>query len=433
MTTPAWADRHPLPSRPESPDPDLPHPAARRLRELALWSWRRLPAGVRRRAVVGLAGRLAPRPDLCVGHSDGPVIVAGSLRARSGLGEAARLTARAFANAGHDVAGIDFTSDFDHGPLGLDPGLPDGRGLHGPGILVLQLEPRLAPLALLRLGRRFLAGKRVVGYWVWELSSLPPQWRPAFDFVHEIWTPSRFSAVAFARACDLPVRVVPHPVAPPDPAVAARARRRRDGEFRVVTAFNMASGFARKNPLAAVRAFRDAFGDAPDCRLVVRAQRAHVWPEGLARLRAAIGGAPNIELRTERLDRKSFLSLVADGDVFLSTHRSEGFGLMLAEAMRLGRVVVATGWSGNTDFMTPDNSCPLGYRLVPVADPQGKFRDGLSHWAEVDHDDAVATLRRLRDDPDLCARLGRRAVRDSGTLFDGRAFAAVTGGVNVGR
>ena len=68
----------------------------------------------------------------------------------------------------------------------------------------------------------------------------------------------------------------------------------------------------------------------------------------------------------------------------LSLHRSEGFGLVPAEAMLLGRAVVATGWSGNMDFMDADSAALVGYRLVPARDPRGVFEAPGADWAEPD-------------------------------------------------
>jgi glycosyltransferase involved in cell wall biosynthesis len=107
-------------------------------------------------------------------------------------------------------------------------------------------------------------------------------------------------------------------------------------------------------------------------------------------------------------------ALVASADTVLSLHRAEGFGLLLAEAMLHRIPVVATGWSGNLDFMTPDDSALIGYRLVPVDDPQGTYTVPNAQWADPDSAEAAAWLTRLRNDPELRRRMGERA-RDAAT------------------
>ena len=54
--------------------------------------------------------------------------------------------------------------------------------------------------------------------------------------------------------------------------------------------------------------------------------------------------------------------------MYVSLHRAEGFGLTLAQAMSLGKPVVATGYSANTEFMSEENGYLVPYRLVPVAE-----------------------------------------------------------------
>ena len=115
---------------------------------------------------------------------------------------------------------------------------------------------------------------------------------------------------------------------------------------------------------------------------------------GVRPLGAAGGSSPLIAVR------------LVSADIVLSLHRSEGFGLVPAEAMLLGRPVVATGWSGNMTFM--DDSCAalVGYRLVPARDPRGVYAVPGATWAEPDIAHAAEWLRRLGDDPGLRARLG---------------------------
>jgi glycosyltransferase involved in cell wall biosynthesis len=105
--------------------------------------------------------------------------------------------------------------------------------------------------------------------------------------------------------------------------------------------------------------------------------------------------------------------LMAAVDIVLSLHRSEGFGLVPAEAMQLGKPVVATGWSGNMDFMNAGNSAPVAYTMVPVQDPyDGAFVADGQLWAEADVDDAANWLRRLAADPELRRRMGDAARAD---------------------
>jgi len=249
-------------------------------------------------------------------------------------------------------------------------------------------------------------GRHCVGAWFWELSQAPRSWRAGFGYVDEVWACSRFVAEAIgARAPkDFVVRVLPLAVsATPAPDVAAG----QDEKVMVLTAFNAGSGFVRKNPIAAVRAFRKANSNGR-ARMICKAAGGDTAPELMAELKAEIGDRGDVELMTERLSDAAMTGLVRRADVILSLHRSEGFGLLPAQGMAEGKAVVATGWSGNMDFMTSDDSVLANFDLIPVNDPQGLYSGGL--WAEPDVEDAAAKLAEMINDPDRRHAIGARAA-----------------------
>ncbi len=174
----------------------------------------------------------------------------------------------------------------------------------------------------------------------------------------------------------------------------------------VLTVFNLASSMARKNPLGSIAAFKAAFGTSRDHLFVLKLSSVEAYARDVQLIRAAIGDAPNIRLLTETLPEPRLRGLIAASDIVMSLHRSEGFGLVPATAMLLGRPVLATAWSGNLDFMTPDNAALVSYRLVPAVDPRGVYALAGAEWAEPDVADAAAWLRRLADDSALRRRLG---------------------------
>lgn len=371
-------------------------------------AWRALPAGPRRRALASVAALLAPRIARPAPVAIGGVIVAGELTRASGLGESARLMLRAL-----DALGVP------NWPLDIGALLPAHRddigfrriGAQAPAdaALVLHVNAPLLPLVLARLPRRVARDRRMVGYWAWELPVVPVDWRSGARFVHEAWAPSGFTAQALAPLLDGRVRTVPHALAaaPPSPAAMDRAAFGLPADAVIVlVGFNLASSFERKNPLAAVAAFRAAFGDRADRRLVLKAGNVDHAPADIARLTAAIAGAPNITLETRAFPTEEAHALTACADIVLSLHRSEGFGLVPAEAMLLGRPVVATGWSGNMSFMDADCAALVGYRLVPAHDPRGVYEVPGAVWAEPDVAEAASHLVRLADDAALRARLG---------------------------
>ena len=207
------------------------------------------------------------------------------------------------------------------------------------------------------------------------------------------------------------MRCVPVPVAvaPPVASALGRADFGLPGDAVVVlVSFSLASSNARKNPLGAIAAFRAAFGDRPDRLLLLKVGNPGHFPAEFAALRAAVAAFPNIRLETRTLPGADRHALTACADIVLSLHRSEGFGLVPAEAMLLGVPVVATGWSGNMAFMDADCAALVGYRLVAAQDPRGVFEAPGAVWAEPDVAEAAAALRRLADDPAARRALGAR-------------------------
>ena len=205
---------------------------------------------------------------------------------------------------------------------------------------------------------------------------------------------SEFTAAAF-RAwlppdAGIVVRIVPIPVAvaPPTPSTLGRADfGLPDAAVIVLVSFSLASSNVRKNPLGAMQAFRAAFGDRADRILLLKIGNPGHFPAEFAGPERGGGRLFRISASKPAPCRAADShALTACADIVLSLHRSEGFGLVPAEAMLLGRPVVATGWSGNMDFMDADSAALVGYRLVPARDPRGVFEAPGAVWAEPDLD-----------------------------------------------
>ncbi len=385
--------------------------------------WQALPAARRRLWLAKLPAMLAPKPDRMPPSACDGVIVAGEIARASGLGESARIMRRALdaldVPAWSMQAGLTVPGETDR-PAEARPRPPSGSG---GAALVLHVNAPVLPAALLRLPRRMLRGRRVIGFWAWELEVLPANWRPACACVHEVWAPSRFTAQALQSLMPGRVRVVPHALAlsPPRPAQLDRgAFGLPEDAVVVLVSFSLASAFERKNPLAAIAAFRKAFGNRTDRILVLKVGHPGHFAADMRRLHDAVAGCPNIRLETRMLPEADAHALTGLADIVLSLHRSEGFGLVPAEAMMLGRAVVATDWSATAEFLDQGCGVPIGYRLVPARDPRGIFEAPGAVWADADTDAAARALQALADAPERRAALGEAALRVSRSRFDGR-------------
>jgi glycosyltransferase involved in cell wall biosynthesis len=397
--------------------------------------WRSLPASRRRLWLAKISALLAPKPDRVAPECCDGIIVAGEIRRASGLGEAARIMQRAL-----DVLDVPNWS--------LEAGLAvpgekttlarAARNVAGHcsdrAALLLHVNAPVLPSALLRLPRRTLRGRRVIGYWAWELETVPDSWRPACACVHEVWAPSRFTARALENLLPGRVRTVPLPLAlaPPEPASLDRgAFGLPDDALVVLVSFSLASAFERKNPLAAIAAFRKAFGDRADRILILKVGHSGHSMKDMQRVRDVIAGSTNIRLETRMFPTPDSHALTRTADIVLSLHRSEGFGLVPAEAMMLGRPVVATDWSATAEFL--DGSCgvPVGYRLVPARDPRGIFEAPGAVWADADTDEAARALCVLAETPERRAALGAAAVQASQSRFGAEGVLRALDGIDL--
>ena len=385
--------------------------------------WQRFPYALRRQALFNALSVISPRPTPAA-VAVGPIVVAGALSTASGLGQAGRLCYDALYRSGLNVKAIDLTEPLlqpsDHTGFKFE----DGRQLMGPATLLLHVNSPLVPMALMYLGRRFVRHKHIVGSWAWELPQLPVEWRIGVPFVHQIMVHSNFVAAGMRSiAGNRPVHVRPLPTFFEADALAGRRPRQNSQPFTVLTVFNAASSIARKNPMAAISAFRAAFGDDNGARMIVKASNLAVVAGGQQQLAEAIGGAHNISVIDSVMERNDLDALFAAADVVLSLHRSEGFGLVVAEAMARGLPVVATSWSGNVDFLSDSTGIPVPFGLVSAEDRQNTYHYPDMLWAEADTAYAADALRRLRADPEMARRLGQRAAEFASDRWAPKAYA----------
>jgi glycosyltransferase involved in cell wall biosynthesis len=272
-----------------------------------------------------------------------------------------------------------------------------------------------------RIGHVFDASWYNIGCWHWELPELPDAWIPSAAVLDEIWAPSLFVQSAVSRKVTVPVVHMPHgievtSIEPCSPEELGVSR----GRFTFLCMFDLDSVAHRKNPLGAVEAFRRAFPHESSAALLIKAGHADRHPKEYAELEERLRGVPNVYLTDRMLSRAQANGLLAACDAIVSLHRSEGFGLILAEAMYLGKPVVATGWSGNMDFMNSANSGPVGYELVPLDRSYVHFQEG-QHWAEPDLDHAAHLMLRVFEDPTYRTRIGERARQTMRTQFSPEA------------
>lgn len=352
--------------------------------------------------------------------------VVGHLGSPSGLGNTTRLFIDVLRSKGHQVAGYDIEPHAATEAPRLADGMLKTRidDLPFGNNLVIASIDRL-PQLWLRHAKGLLAPRfRNAGLLFWELPTIPSAWLPSLRMFDVVLACSQYVRQAFETAIpEVPTVFVEHPLSRKAPAADRAMLRQRFGIPLDKAAFccslDLVSGMERKNPLGSVRAWKAAFPTDPDVCLVVKLNgnilRNTEYNSDVNELLENVRNDSRVILINERLPDEELMALYDCCDVFVSLHRSEGLGLIPMEAMALGKVVVATGYSGNMTFMTEQNSLPVAYRLVAPSNDRAflsrRFAGGTASWAEPDQPHAVDMLRAAKR-PDVAVPLGLQASAD---------------------
>lgn len=347
------------------------------------------------------------RPPRC---EEAGVNLIGYLHAESGTGEAARASLRALRNSRLPFSLVDYrlgnVSRMDESIEGGD------QWAHYP-VNLLHVNADQSKVAREHLGHELFEGRYTLGYWFWEMPRFPDFLHFAFDQVDEILVASEYNRKAIAAHTDKPVTLIP-PAIQVDitPPLSRRQLHLEDDCFLFLHLSDALSMPQRKNPLGVIEAFLLAFADAPQLpvRLLLKVSNLEHQPELTQTLRQAAASDARIRLIEGYLDRHTLNNLLNVCDCYVSLHRAEGFGLPLAEAMYLGKPVIATHWSGNVDFMDEHNSLPVSYRLVQLNEDIGPYQKGQT-WAEPDQQQAAALMRQALESPQQMRQLGERAAQ----------------------
>ncbi len=352
--------------------------------------------------------------------------ITGFLTADLGVGESARCMVRAADAAGIPSALVPLKLNCKN-RLGDQTYASRLQDDNPHDVNVVHLDPPAARDLDHHHGPAFRAGKYNIAYFAWELPEFPDAWTSSFDYFHEIWTPSDFVTTAIAIKSPVPVFTMPHAIAFARPTESTAALRARFGlpadKFLFLTLFDLNSYAERKNPRAVLAAFRASGLAHQGAALVLKVHNAAGNAADFAALRASVADLPGTVFLTETLSRADVYALEAACDCFVSLHRSEGFGLAVAEAMFLGKPVISTDWSATAEFVDSTNGCPVRAPLVTLDRNHGPYAKG-STWADPDPAHAAEHMRRLFADRSLCATLGAAARATIETRFSPAAIGA---------
>lgn len=347
--------------------------------------------------------------------------VFGPFAATSGLGTAARSLLRAIRTTGIPFAIHPY--DVSHGPARILQQERERRPRYRINLILANADQIAQLTSLYPAG--FFDDSYNITVWAWELAAFRPDWFASFGAVDEVWTNSDFELAAISAMAPVPVHKIRLPV-----EVTPRSREEGRAVFAIpqdrlvfLVVFDVGSTSARKNPGIVVEAFREAFRQQENVFLVVKFHSNNIEPQITRQLTRALRGAENVLVIAERLSEDEMQLLQAACDCLVSAHRSEGFGLNIAEFMALGKPVIATNYSGNLEFFDEETGYPLDYKLVEIEQQAGPYMPGYV-WADPLPSSLVRRFREVWERQDEARERGRRAAhrlaRDFGIERIGR-------------
>ena len=343
-----------------------------------------------------------------------------------GLGEAFRIVARSFIEAGIPISIVDVPAKNGRPSeqTFLEKYISKNQNDAPYAFNLICMSPARHLKWHTETGYKFAENRYSISTWFWETEQWPESWLPLLDVVDELWPPCQFTTSALVDPVSengKPMLIMPLAAEIANPqgfcnAAAKAATRRHYGlptnSVLFGYGFDLNSTATRKNPMGTLEAFQRAFPLPHLPATLGREQTSHPLSDKVSLLiktfpprrfspewtwlqkRAAEDS--RITLIAESLPRDELLMLYGCCDAFLSLHRSEGYGLGIAEALQLGVDVISTDYGGNTDFCTGPLSHPVRWRKTPI--PRGSYPNADGHfWAEPDLEHAAQLCQHVAE------------------------------------
>ena len=345
----------------------------------------------------------------------------GYVHAESGVGQSARSTLMSLSAVGIPVSVIDVRlGNVSRMQANIDSSLKSDPKFR---INLFHINADQLEIAFGELGTDILQNCYNIGFWAWELPDFPAEFASASRYLDAIWTPSQFCRKAIEPMVGIPVHVIPHSVWQETEAETASLDI-DFSKYTFCTMFDCLSVPERKNVQATIEAFELAFPETTDIQLLIKVVNLDAKNDFSNYLKEKVESNRSIRLLSRYLNRDEVYTFLRQSDCFISLHRSEGFGLAIAEAMLLGKPVIATNWSGNTDFCNTGNAFLVDYRLIKLEQDYGPYKKGQI-WADPLMEHAALLMDKVVKDRSIAENHARRASKDVKDKLSPQAIGAL--------
>lgn len=314
----------------------------------------------------------------------------------TGLGQSTRLLLSELQASGVDCSIIPYAQSKEYSMT--DTSFDDLISEDNPyGINVFHINAHEFTMAYMNLGKKVFDNHYNIAFWLWELEEFPEEWVPCINLLDEIWTPSEFISNSLRKKTSKPVVTIPyHVTAPVNTTFNREYFSLPENQFLFLGMYDSNSISERKNPQAVIKAFKAAF-DPNDARVGLVLKINHIKEQELNALKEELNGYTNVYFLLNNMTKLEVNSLIQSVDVYVSLHRAEGFGLVLAEAMLLGTPVIATNYSANTEFMNQEVACLVDYDLIELQENISLYQKG-NYWADPNIETAANYMKLLAND-----------------------------------
>lgn len=264
-------------------------------------------------------------------------------------------------------------------------------------------------------------GKYNILYVAWESETLPEDYILNINLFDEVWTPSEYCKKCLEKFIALPIKVIPHPIdidlKPTEDPDALNFFAKDFFNFLFIFDYN--SSIERKNVTNLIKVFKETFDKGENnALLTIKTSKSDRFAVEKQEILQAIGDSKKIKIVEKIFDKNSLNYIISNCDSYISLHRSEGFGLTMAEAMYFGKPTIGTNYSGNLQFMNNENSFLVDAQKVSYGSDDLNYNSNTI-WSEPSLEKASQYLKNVYDKGEeikIIAEKGRQTIANDFSL-----------------